>query len=173
MNHLVRGAAAALFAAVMFVASLSPALAADIEVIHSEETVQVAPADAWASVGGFCNLADFLSLVVTCEIIAGDGGMGSVRRLELANGEVVDEPMVASGPMHYTYAMTAGFLAGIQYHGTFMVTAGAEAGTSIVSWTGVFDRSAMPDMAAADDLAATLNGIYADGAKEMAAFVSQ
>ena len=99
MNHLVRGATAALFAAVMFVASLSPALAADIEVIHSEETVQVAPADAWARVGGFCNLADFLSLVVTCEVIAGDGGMGSVRRLELGNGEVVEEPMVANGPI--------------------------------------------------------------------------
>ncbi len=173
MNHLVRGAAAALFSAIMLVASLSPALAADIEVIHSEETVQVAPADAWARLSSFCNVADFLGLVLTCEVISGDGGMGSVRRLELANGEVVEEPMVAMGPMHYTYAMTAGFLAGIQYHGTFMVTPGAEAGTSIVSWTGVFDRAAMPDMAAADDLAATLTGIYADGAKEMAAFVSQ
>ncbi|MCY4431942.1 MAG: SRPBCC family protein [Rhodospirillales bacterium] len=173
MNHLVRGAAAALFAAVMFVASLSPALAADIEVIHSEETVQVAPADAWARIGGFCNLADFLGVVLTCEIIAGDGGLGTIRRLELGNGEVVEEPMIAMGPMHYTYAMTAGFLAGIQYHATFMVTPGAEEGTSVVSWTGVFDRDAMPDMAAADDLAGTLRGLYAEGAKEMAAFVSQ
>ncbi len=173
MNHLTRVAVAALFASVASVVSLSSALAADIEVIHSEETVQVAPADAWARIGGFCNLADFLGLVLTCEIIDGDGGMGTVRRLELANGEVVEEPMVAMGPMHYTYSMTDGFLAGIQYHGTFMVTPGAEAGTSIVSWTGVFDRDAMPDTAAADDLAGTLRGIYADGAKEMAAFVSQ
>ena len=173
MNHLVRGAAAALFAAVMFVASLSPALAADIEVIHGEATVQVAPADAWARVGGFCDLADFLSLVVSCEIIAGDGGIGSVRRLKLGNDEVVEEPMVAMGPMHYTYSMTAGFLAGIQYHATFMVTPGAEEGTSVVSWTGVFDRDAMPDTAAADELAGVLNGIYAAGAEEMGAYVSQ
>lgn len=166
----LRGALAALLlAAPAFLAG--PAAAADIEVIHREAEVAASPEKAWAAVGGYCAVTEWLEpLIKSCEIVAGSGGLGTVRRLEIGEDRVVVvEPMVAEGAMHYTYSMIEGFLVEVHYHATIAVRPGPSAGTSVVSWTGVFNRAALPDMAAADELSATLNGIYDTGIKGLAA----
>lgn len=148
-----------------------PSGAADIEVIHREAQVSVPPEKAWAAVGDYCAITKWLKPpIMSCRITAGSGGVGTVRHLRLGEDRVLlVEPMVADGAMHYTYSMTEGVLAGIQYHGTVAVRPGPSRGTSIVSWTGVFDRAALPDKAAADETSTTINGIYDAGIKGLAA----
>lgn len=172
MNHPIRlrGALAALALAAPALLA-GPAAAADIEVIHREAEVAVPPEKAWAAVGDYCAITKWLQPpIMSCRLAAGSGDVGTVRHLELgADRVLLVEPMVAAGAMHYTYSMTEGVFAGIQYHGTVAVRPGSSTGRSIVSWTGVFDREALPDMAAADETAATINGIYDAGIRGLAA----
>ncbi len=169
--HIPRLRNALVALALPSLAVTAPALAADIEVIHREAEVQVAPEKAWERVGDFCAISKWLNPpIMDCEIAAGEGGVGTVRHLKLGEEmTLLIEPMIADGPMHYTYSMTEGPFAGIQYHGTVMVRPGSSSNSSIVSWTAVFDREALPNMQAADDLAATFGGIYDAGVKGLAA----
>ena len=54
-------------------------------------------AEAWAKVGGYCDITEWLGL--DCEITQGDGGIGTVR---LLNGTIV-EPMVGQTELSYGY----------------------------------------------------------------------
>jgi len=114
----------------------SPAAASDYVVIRREILVD-RPADAvWQRIGGFCAIGEWLK--VKCEIIAGKGGVGTVRQL---NGTTV-EPMVGSTPLSYTYWQTAGGMAAFAYHGTLAVEWVASKKSRIV-YTLVYDAALM------------------------------
>ena len=91
-----------------------PAAAADYVMIRNDIVV-AAPVDrVWSRVGGYCAIAAWLK--VTCEMVAGDGDVGSVRRL---NGTTL-EPMVARTPHSYTYWQSQGAMGAAQFHGTLL-----------------------------------------------------
>jgi hypothetical protein len=107
MQRIVAGAALA--------ASLlaGPAMAADYAVIHLETTVD-RPIDAvWAKVGGYCQIGDWLKRTQPCVITAGDGEVGTIRKLTPAG--MVVEVMVAKTAHSYTYTQPTST---ILYHGT-------------------------------------------------------
>lgn len=136
------------------------------QTVNVYEWLQVkAPVEkVWEKIGGFCDLTAFLSIVTKCEM-AGDGGVGSIRYLELKIGDdtlTVDEPLVALGKHSYTYIMSKGFLAEARYRSTLRVMPATEPGTSIVDWTGQIDSQAYPDDKGAE-MAKTLHGAYKTG----------
>ncbi len=158
------GALAALLALPMIFGAPATAHATDMVVIQEEAVANVDPETAWSRIGGFCEVPGWLPPVVGCEILQGDGmGIGTVRKLEFEDGMTVVEPLVAAGSMAYTYGMTEGFLAGTLYTATIGVSAGPDDGTSTVSWSMVMNRSAFPTAEDADNMVATLEGIYAIG----------
>lgn len=115
----------------------APAVASDYVLIRKEILVD-RPADVvWSRVGGFCAIADWLKM--TCDLIAGSGDVGSVRRL---NGEI-EEPMVGRTARSYTYGQTKGAMAGFDYHGTLAVEPEGAARTRIV-YTITYDAARMP-----------------------------
>jgi hypothetical protein len=69
----------------------------------------------WAKVGGYCAIQDWLKQLAPC-VLAGDGGLGSVRKLG-AQGNIT-EVMVAQTKYSYTYAQPTNPGLGILYHGT-------------------------------------------------------
>ena len=114
----------------------SPAAASDYVVVRREILVD-RPADAvWLRIGGFCAIGEWLK--VKCEIIAGKGGVGTVRQL---NGTTI-EPMVGSTPLSYTYWQTAGGMAAFAYHGTLAVEWVGPKKSRIV-YTLVYDAALM------------------------------
>lgn len=136
------------------------------QAVNIYEWIQVnAPADqVWKKIGGFCDLTTFLPIVTQCTI-AGDGGVGSVRYLELKINQdtlTVDEPMVDQGNHYYTYIMSRGFLSDARYRSTLRVYPAPDPGTSIVDWTGQIDSKAYPDDKGAE-MAKTLHGAYKGG----------
>jgi hypothetical protein len=96
------------------------------------------PVDAvWARVGGFCTIAHWLN--VSCDLVSGNGDVGSVRRL---NG-VTLETMVSSTPHTYTYWQTAGNMAGYSYHGS-LAAEPIGAGRTRLVYTLFYDAALMP-----------------------------
>jgi hypothetical protein len=114
-----------------------PASAADYVVIRKEIKVDRAADTVWQRIGGFCAIGEWLKL--TCEMTAGKGDVGSVRRL---NGEIV-EPMVGRTARSYTYGQTSGAMAGFDYHGTLAVEPAGPQRARIL-YTIVYDAALMP-----------------------------
>ena len=95
--------------------AVSPAAASNYVVVRREILVE-RPADAvWQRIGSYCAIGEWLKL--KCTIIAGNGGVGTVRQLD---GTTI-EPMVGSTQLSYTYAQTVGNMAARNYHGTLAV----------------------------------------------------
>ena len=116
-----------------------PAVAAapDYVAIRNQVTVD-RPVDAvWSRVGGWCQIADWFN--VKCETLSGDGGVGSVRRLNGANVEV----MAGQTPHSYVYWQTAGNMAPYGYHGTLSAEP-AGAGRTTLTYILFYDQAAMP-----------------------------
>lgn len=131
-----------MFARVLLAACLAataiPATAADYITIRREAEVD-RPADVvWKRVGAnYCSISEWLGM--TCEIISGQGDVGTVRKL---NGETI-EPMVAKTPHSYTYGQTAGGMAKFAYNGTLAVEPlGAK--RSKIIYTLIYDADLMP-----------------------------
>lgn len=168
----VYGALAALLALPLISGLPIAANAADMAVIHKEAVANVDPDTAWSRVGGFCDISQWLPPIKACEIVAGDGASaGTVRKLNFNDEQTLIEPMTANGPMSYTYGMTEGFLAGTLYTGTVRISAGPTDGTSTITWSAVLNRAAYPSMEEADNMVATLDGVYqagVDGLKALA-----
>jgi polyketide cyclase/dehydrase/lipid transport protein len=101
--------------------------------------------DVWAKVGGYCDIAAWLS--VECKITSGDGGMGTVRAL--AGGRVL-EILVAQTDLSYGYTQPAreGQFYNL-YHG-FMEARPVSATSSKLLYTLVYDVSDKADAAAKD-----------------------
>ena len=122
----------------------SPARASAQDYLTVQRTAEVERSadEAWARIGDFCAAGELLDM--TCTIDSGDGGVGTIRRL---NGITV-EPMVARTPHSYTYSQIEGGRANTDYHGTLAVEAIGRSRSRIV-YTLVIDRSRLP---AATDL---------------------
>ena len=110
----------------------APAFAADYSVIKLQTTVD-APIDAaWAKVGPYCAIQDWIKRLAPCVQI-GDGGVGTIRKLG-AQGFI--EVLVAATKYSYTYAQPNNM---ILYHGTLSAEA-IDKGHTKLMYTLIYDQ---------------------------------
>jgi hypothetical protein len=117
--------------------------------VTMEVTVNASAAQAWARIGRYCDIAEWLNR--KCEITAGmEGDLGAVRTLD---GTII-EILVAKTPLSYTY--TQPVRVGqpyILYHGTVEARP-VSATRSRLVYSLVWDNSTLPDeMARQRDIA--------------------
>jgi hypothetical protein len=133
-------AKALIIAGMMALTAMPAAAAVDFVVVRREIAVARPAAAVWSAVGAdYCSIRVWLSM--TCAITKGDGGIGATR---LLNG-MTEEVMVANSPMSYTYLQTVGGRASYNYHGTLSVEPGANARSSKIVYTLVYDQGAMDE----------------------------
>jgi opacity protein-like surface antigen len=118
--------------AVLLMLLASPAFAADYATLVLTTNANVTPEKAWARIGDYCAIRDWLG--TACKITKGDGAVGTMR--ELDNGRVV-EMMVAKTPFSYTYIQPLN--PANLYHGTLAVEPDG-AGHSRISYTILYDQ---------------------------------
>lgn len=126
---------------VVFAAAASAA--PDYKTIRMEVDVNKPAAEAWAKVGGYCDISKWLG--VDCKLVAGDGDIGTIR--SLVNGRVL-EILVAKTDLSYGY--TQPFKEGAfysLYHG-FVQAKPVTRTTSKIVYTLFYDASDKPDEAA-------------------------
>jgi Polyketide cyclase / dehydrase and lipid transport len=113
--------------------------AAERDYLTIVKTIEIAkPADVvWKRVGDYCEVGELLAF--TCKIESGDGGVGTIRRL---NGTMI-ESLVARTPYSYTYSQLEGPRAGTDYHGTMAVEPLSKSRSRMV-YTVVIDRGRLP-----------------------------
>ncbi|MFO1184161.1 MAG: SRPBCC family protein [Bauldia sp.] len=136
-------AAAAAAAATL---SISSALAASFATINLKIAVGRPAADVWAKVGPYCAIQDWLK--TPCQMSAGSGDVGSIRKLG-ATGATV-ELLVGKTPLSYTYVQTAGGMADKWYHGTLAVEPSVDGKTSTILYSLVYDEESYPTQDAKD-----------------------
>jgi hypothetical protein len=115
----------------------------DYRTIRMQITVNRPASEVWARIGSYCDISKWLG--VDCKIVAGDGGIGTVRALR--NGSVL-EIMVGRTDLSYGYTQPPkpGAFYNL-YHG-FMEAKPVTRGTSEIIYTLFYDASDMPDEAA-------------------------
>ncbi len=113
--------------------------------IEMEIDVNASAEDAWAAVGGYCTISDWLG--IDCEVTSGDGGIGTVR--SLVGGRII-EVMVAQTELSYGYTQpnVPGEFYNL-YHG-FMEARPVTANTSKLLYTLMLDVSNMENQEAKD-----------------------
>jgi hypothetical protein len=123
--------------------------------IKMEIDVAKPAAEVWATVGGYCDIAEWFSL--DCEITSGDGGMGTVRAL--AGGRIL-EILVAQTELSYGYTQPAqeGSFYNL-YHG-FMEARPVSSTSSKLLYTLMLDVSNLEDQAAKDENIARRRGSF-------------
>ncbi|MEN2789511.1 SRPBCC family protein [Sphingomonas oligophenolica] len=114
----------------------APVAASNYVVVRREILVERPAESVWQRIGSYCAIGEWLK--VKCTIVAGNGGVGTVRQL---NGVTI-EPMVGSTALSYTYAQTAGTMAALNYHGTLAVEP-VGARRSRIVYTLVYDAASM------------------------------
>jgi len=113
----------------------TPALAGDYVSIVQEAAVKAPAETVWKKVGGYCDIGAWLK--TTCEITQGTTGqVGAVRKI----AGRVDEVIVATTPLSYTYADVD---PKILYHGTVEVRP-IDAKSSKIVYTLFFDQTSIP-----------------------------
>jgi hypothetical protein len=124
-------------------AAASAAAAPDYRTLTMEIEVARPAAEVWAKVGGFCDISKWLDL--DCKVLAGDGGIGTVR--SLAGGRIV-EIMVGKTELSYGYTQPPkdGAFYNL-YHG-FMQAQPLSARTSKIIYTLFYDAADKADEAA-------------------------
>lgn len=127
----------ALLAILIAAAGAGPIAAADYVTIRREVEVDRPVDRVWARIGGYCAISAWLK--VTCELIAGNGDVGSVRRL---NGSTI-EPMVARTPHSYTYWQSEGAMGAAHFHGTLLAEPSGR-GRTRLSYTLFYDQAQLP-----------------------------
>jgi hypothetical protein len=118
--------------------------------IRMEVEVARPAAEAWAKVGGYCDISQWLA--VDCTIASGDGGIGTVR---LLRGGQVTEVLVGKTALSYGYTQPVreGQFYNL-YHG-YLEAQPVSATSSKLVYTLMLDESDKPDQAARDaDIAA-------------------
>jgi hypothetical protein len=121
------------------VASAAP----DYRTIKMQIDVAKPASEVWGKVGHYCDISQWLG--VDCKIVAGDGGIGTIR--SLANGRV-REIMVGRTDLSYGYTQPtpgAGFYN--LYHG-FMEVKPLSRTTCRILYTLFYDVSDKPDESA-------------------------
>jgi hypothetical protein len=126
--------------------SLSVQAAPEYVTIKMEIDVAKPAAEVWAKVGGYCDIGKWAKQL-TCEIVSGDGGIGTVR--SLAGGRI-KEILVGKTDLSYGYdqpVVEGKFYD--QYHG-FMEARPVTRTTSKILYTLMVDESDKADQAAKD-----------------------
>ncbi|MGH8256338.1 MAG: SRPBCC family protein [Steroidobacteraceae bacterium] len=140
MRYLITAALIA-FTATAFAAPAHRA--PDYRTIKMEIEVNKPANEVWAKIGKYCDISAWLA--VDCKIVAGDGGIGTVR--SLANGRV-HEILVGKTDLSYGYTQPPkeGAFYNL-YHG-FMEAKPITRKTSRIVYTLFYDVSDMPNEAA-------------------------
>jgi hypothetical protein len=144
-------------------AVVSPAFAApEYRTVKLEIDIARPAHEAWAKVGGYCDIAKWLKL--DCAITEGDGEVGTVRAL--AGGRVL-EILVGKTDLSYGYAQPAkpGEFYNL-YHG-FMEAKPVTDSTSKIVYTLVWDVSDKPDAEAKDKDVATRKALFENALKNI------
>lgn len=118
----------------------------EYKTIRMEIDVAKPAAEVWAKVGGYCDIGKWAKNL-DCQIVSGDGGIGTVR--SLAGGRV-KEIMVGKTDLSYGYdqpVVEGKFYD--QYHG-FMEAKPVSATSSKIIYTLMIDESDKADQAAKD-----------------------
>ena len=122
-------------------------------------TLNAAPGDVWAAIGGFQSLADWHPAVETS--VRDDIGGVEHRRLGLAGGGEILEKNLGADAMSYGYEIIESPLPVVEYKATISV-ADAGGGRAVVVWASTYQGTAE----GADDIVA---GIYTAGLDVLAA----
>ena len=110
----------------------------DIAVITNTVHIASNIETAWKKIGDFSNAGIFLN--ISCELISGDGDIGSARRI----GTEIIEILVGISSNSYSYVQTKGPMAPFSYHGCVALYA-EETNSSILKYTICYDQSAMTE----------------------------
>jgi hypothetical protein len=87
-----------LLALVLLSLAATASAAPDYRSIKMEIDINKPASEVWSKVGGFCDISKWLN--VDCRIVAGDGGLGTVRSLM---GGRITEILVGSTELSYGY----------------------------------------------------------------------
>lgn len=142
-------------AAALAALAASPAFAAEV----TEATpVNATPDKVWATIGGFCGIANWHPLVEACQLST-QGGK-NIRTLSLKGGGAIVEEEVGrdDARMAYSYRILESPLPVENYVSTIQVEPSGSAGSK-VTWTGSFQ----PKGASEADAKTVIDGIYVKG----------
>jgi len=114
----------------------APSMAADYTSFTLTTVANASPEKAWAKIGGFCAIHDWLG---TSCVLTGNGDVGSIRTI---NDGKVTEMMVARTPFSYTYIQPTNYAN--LYHGTLAVEPDG-AGKSKITYTFLYDAEPLGD----------------------------
>ncbi len=142
----------------------APAFAADYSVIHLETTVNAPIDTAWAKIGGYCAIQDWIKRLTPC-VMTGDGGVGSIRKLGPAGA--VTEVLVAATKYSYTYAQPNNT---ILYHGT-LAAEPIDKGHTKLLYTLIYDQEPDGTPEAKDKDRANRTNNFTTGLANMKAIV--
>jgi hypothetical protein len=134
MRHLFTAALIA------FATTATASPAPDYRTINMEIDVGRPAADVWAKVGHYCDISRWLD--VACQIVSGEGGIGTVRSLD--NGRVLE---ILVGKTDLSYGYTQPTKEGVTYnlyHG-FIEAKPVTKKTSKIIYTLFYDLSDKPD----------------------------
>ncbi|NKB33902.1 MAG: hypothetical protein GKR91_12460 [Pseudomonadales bacterium] len=156
----------ALSLAVVATFSMGVMAEAEYVTVELEIDINASAEDAWAKVGSFCGITDWMGL--PCELTSGSGEIGTVR--SLLNGRIT-EVLVGKTPLSYGYTMPSvdGEFYNL-YHG-FMEARPVTATTSKMVYTLVWDVSNHPDQAAKDADAEGRRATFTGALQGIKAFV--
>ena len=118
-----------------------------------------APADkVWATIGNFCGIKNWISIVTKCEITRKDDTT-IYRTITLNNGgSILEKQLAWDGDHHsYSYAIVDSPLPVRGYKSTLKVE--GNGATSEIIWTGNFE----PKDVSEDEAKKVISGIYAAG----------
>ncbi|GJM14350.1 MAG: hypothetical protein DHS20C12_27530 [Pseudohongiella sp.] len=123
--------------------------------IDMEIDIDVSAEEAWAKVGDYCGIDEWMGL--KCEITSGEGEMGTVR--SLLDGRII-EILTAKTDLSYGYTQPAveGQFYNL-YHG-FMEAKPVTDSTSKMIYTLMYDVSNLADQAAKDADVAQRRGMF-------------
>jgi hypothetical protein len=137
-RSLLRPAALAAMGALSASLGTGTAWAAEYATVNLSIPVD-RPADVvWKKVGGYCDISAWLKM--TCVMTAGNGELGSIRRLN----DRIDEVMVAQTAYSYTYTQPTST---ILYHGTLEVVPEGK-NKSTIHYSLFWDQAPLADAAA-------------------------
>ncbi|HTW74402.1 MAG TPA: SRPBCC family protein [Steroidobacteraceae bacterium] len=133
-----------LISAALIAFAATASAAPDYRTIRMEISVDRPASEVWARVGRYCDISQWLD--VECKIVAGDGGIGTVRSLN--NGRVL-EILVGKTDLSYGYTQPPPAKGGFYnlYHG-FVEAKPVTRSTSKIIYTLFYDVSDKPDEAA-------------------------
>ena len=121
----------------------------------------------WDLIGDFGNMSKWTGAGPESCVQEGQG-IGSLRRLTLADGRVIVDRLEAQAERSYTYSIVTSPLPYKTYRATMHVTAVDQA-TSELTWTGEFEPIGLSD----DEAIATTKGMYHYGISLMEKSVSR